>query len=171
MVIDMKDALNLIVMLICMLLCGIVLAETSVSSGYFRLSMGDTEVEQKYSKLQNVIVGGIGLAEECNCTVTIHRPDITVKWSQSDPVLTLKMVSWSIPTHRDNGNALPANEIDHYIVSYWKEGGSEQFITVSGVEQEQAVEDLPKGTWIFRVMTVDTDGLEGEWSELVRVVI
>ena len=167
----MKDALNLIVILICMLLCGIVLAETSVSSGYFRLSMGDTEVEQKYSKLQNVIVGGIDLAEECKCTVTIHRPDITVKWSQADPVLTFKTMSWDAPTEHVDETPLAAGDIDHYIISYWRTGASEQFITVSGVEQERVIDGLSKGAWNFRVMVVETNGMKSVWSELVEVVI
>ena len=162
---------SLIILIACLFMCGASFAETSVSSGYFRISMGGTEVEQKYSKLQNVIVASINLAEECKCTVTIHRPDITVKWSESTPALTFKTMSWDAPTEHVDNTPLSADEIDHYIISYWLTGASEQFITVSGNKQERVIDGLSSGAWNFRVMVVETNGKESEWSELVEVVI
>ncbi|MBL4940955.1 MAG: hypothetical protein JKY81_04755 [Colwellia sp.] len=118
-----------------------------------------------------MIVEGIKLSEECRCTTTIHRPDITVRWSESTPILISKTMSWDAPTERENGTTLRADEIDHYVISYWRKGDSEQFITVSGNNQESVIDELSKGTWLFRVMTVDTDGLKSDWFELVEVSI
>lgn len=152
-------------------MCGASFAETSVSSGYFRLSMDDAQVEQKYSKLQNVIVAGIKLSEECECKVTINRPDITISWVQTSLPLITKTMSWDAPTQRVNNDPLDASEIDHYIISYWRNGDTEQYITISGSNQERVVEGLSPGVWSFQIMTVDTDDLPSEWSELVEVSI
>ena len=161
----MKD---LILLIACLFMCGASFAETSVTSGYFRLSMGDVEVAEKYSKLQNVIVAAVNLAEECKCKVTIKRPDIYVSWIRP---ATTKTVSWDKPTERENGAILTDSEIDHYVISYWKVGSNEQFIIVESSSLERTIETLTPGIWRFRVKTVDTDNLASLWSDIVEVDI
>ena len=162
----MSDNFAFFLILFCMILCGLVFAETTPKSGYYTISMGDVKVVEKYSQLYKALNEGIKLSEECKCKVTIHRPDISIRWSKS---LTSKVMSWRRPTQRENGDYL--KHVDYYIISYWVSGGKELFIVVMGKKEDRTINDLTPGSWVFRIKAVDTDGLESGWSQLVMVSI
>ncbi|MBK1887112.1 fibronectin type III domain-containing protein [Marinobacter sp. DY40_1A1] len=77
-------------------------------------------------------------------------------------------MSWSAPATRVNGESLAMGEIDRYIVKYGTEQNVEDRTNEVTVEDGQAMEyqvaGLTEGTWYFAMKTVDTNGLESDWS-------
>jgi len=71
------------------------------------------------------------------------------------------------PTAREDGSALEANDISGYVLDH-----NGALITTTGADLNHTVEDLPNGSsHTFRAATVDTDGIQGEFTEAVSVNI
>jgi hypothetical protein len=77
-------------------------------------------------------------------------------------------MSWNAPSTRVNGDSLAMGEIEKYIVRYGTEQSIEERSNEAVVEDGQAMEyevaGLAEGTWYFAMKTIDTNGLESDWS-------
>ncbi|MBU2872562.1 fibronectin type III domain-containing protein [Marinobacter salexigens] len=66
-------------------------------------------------------------------------------------------------------------EIEKYIVKYGQEQNVEDRANEKVVEDGQAMEyqitGLTEGTWYFAIKTIDTNGLESDWSTSVSKTI
>ena len=82
-------------------------------------------------------------------------------------------LSWELPTQRVDGTPLPVEEIAHISVEAFKDG-----VQVSVLDYPPSIltaeypRDLPPNyTMCYRAKTVDTDGLESEWTaEVCKIV-
>lgn len=153
-----------ILLVTCLFICGLSFAETSTKSKMFAITMDDVKVIQQYP-LNEALNFGINLSQECRCKVTIVRPDKSTSWSK----LLKTKAAWKSPTKTESGDYL--KDVDFYIISYWRYGYNELFITVIGEKDEQTINDLLPGDWVFRIKAVDTDGLESGWSDLTMVSV
>lgn len=68
-------------------------------------------------------------------------------------------VSWDLPTTRESGNALPVEDILHVILSLSADQGGNFTVmdTIAPPATSHLLPDLTDGTWIVRLMVVDTD--------------
>ncbi|MBK1851170.1 fibronectin type III domain-containing protein [Marinobacter sp. 1-4A] len=66
-------------------------------------------------------------------------------------------------------------EIEKYVVKYGKEQNIEDRAHEAEVTDGQAMEyqiaGLTEGTWYFAIKTIDTNGLESDWSTSVSKTI
>ena len=71
------------------------------------------------------------------------------------------VVSWTLPTTKENGNPLPVTDIVGVDVSLSTDSG-QTFILLdtvpSGVPQEYSILDLANGEYIVRLRVVSVDG-------------
>lgn len=100
------------------------------------------------------------LSHECSCEVTIKTPDVKVRSKRGQ--LNNAEITWDTPTTRDDGSPLNQNEIANYVVARKVAETSERKVTVNG---------LLAGTHEFLLSTVDTDGVQGDWSSEIIVTI
>lgn len=80
-------------------------------------------------------------------------------------------LTWGTPTEREDGTPLAAEEIGSYVIEYGQEETSlGQSVTVEGTLNTTDINGLPNGTTqYFRIATVDSDGLRGEFSDTINV--
>jgi hypothetical protein len=85
-------------------------------------------------------------------------------------------VTWTHPTTRTDGSALPASQIGSTKVEWGTCQGS-SFGTAAGnasaagAATSLVVPNLPAGTYCFRAATIDTGGLQSGWSAVVSKVV
>ncbi len=82
-------------------------------------------------------------------------------------------LSWDIPSQREDGQALELYEIDGYKIVYGTdELNLSSVLSVSGAsETSVTVDELLSGTYYFAIATVDSDGVQGAYSETISVSI
>lgn len=89
-------------------------------------------------------------------------------------------LSWSIPTTREDGTALPIAEIDSYEIYYYPNGssiGSGEVVPVAAqtpggsMVSEQLISSIPTGNYWFTIITIDTDGNFSDIGTPVQVDI
>jgi hypothetical protein len=83
-------------------------------------------------------------------------------------------LSWRAPSQRVDGKTLSVSEIDGYRIYYGTSPGD--YDSVLSVDDPYTftlrIDDLPAGTYYFAMTTVDTNGLESDYSaETVRTVV
>lgn len=92
-----------------------------------------------------------------------------------EPVTGSAKMSWNAPSTRVNGESLAMGEIEKYIVRYGTEQSIEERSYEEVVEDGQAmtyeVAGLAEDTWYFAIKTIDTNGLESDWSVSVSKTI
>lgn len=90
-----------------------------------------------------------------------------------EPVVATIALTWDTPTEREDGSALELYEIDGYVIAYGTDTNNlSESVTVTGGGQLNAtIEDLSTGTYYFAIATVDSDGLRGEFSELITQTV
>lgn len=109
-------------------------------------------------------------------TVRVEDSSSTI---QSNPaLLTVEalrelQLSWSIPTHRENGDPLPVEEIGGYVIEYGTDHQAlDQRIEINSAQQTNCtLSDLSKGTLYLRIATVDAQGVQGIFSGIVAITI
>ncbi len=83
------------------------------------------------------------------------------------------LVTWTLPTTRESGLSLDPADIANVEVSMSGDLGA-NFTPVTTVlpsdPQEAAVSDLDIGDWIFRLIVVDTAGLQSVAVDVPAVV-
>ncbi|MDO6824221.1 fibronectin type III domain-containing protein [Marinobacter sp. 1_MG-2023] len=92
-----------------------------------------------------------------------------------EPLIGSAKMSWNAPSTRVNGESLAMGEIEQYVVRYGTEQDIEERSNEVTVEDGQAMEyevaGLTEGTWYFAIKTIDTNGLESDWSTTVSKTI
>lgn len=90
-----------------------------------------------------------------------------------EPVIASVELSWDIPELRDDGSDLALYEINGYIIKYGvDENNLNSTLSVDGATQDSVViAELNAGTYYFTIATVDSDGLQGAYSEQFEQVI
>ena len=89
------------------------------------------------------------------------------------PVSGSARLSWNIPTKRENGDSLSLNEIASYEIYVTAENaGSSRTIRLDNRNQTQfTLEPLSTDTYYFSMVTIDTDGMYSELSQVVSKTI
>jgi len=89
------------------------------------------------------------------------------------PVTGSARLSWNIPTKRENGDSLSLNEIASYEIYVTAENaGSSRTIRLDNRNQTQfTLEPLSTDTYYFSMVTIDTDGMYSELSQVVSKTI
>ena len=81
--------------------------------------------------------------------------------------------TWALPTKRESGQPLKAEDILHARVDLSSDGGTTwaEHDLIPGSQPQETVASLGFGTYIFRITIVDVDGREaGHIEETVSVV-
>lgn len=126
----------------------------------------DGVLRSSHSTYHKALQSAISSGSEC----VIKQPDIGV-YQQPDDMGRYKVtVSWTAPTKRVNGAALPHGEIDHFTLYPERSDG----IAVDPIEipatretEYHRVYMLAPGTWTFRATTTDKNGLTSDTSVAV----
>lgn len=79
--------------------------------------------------------------------------------------------SWDIPTQREDGSALNVSEIDAYIIKYSVDNGPSVNHVIAGGSTTTATIPGGAGVHTAQIATRDTDGLTGEYSDVLTVTV
>lgn len=77
--------------------------------------------------------------------------------------------TWDTPTLREDGSALPLDEIQTYIIEYTVDSQTRSVLT--GRVNSFALHHLTRGVCSFRIATIDSDGVQGNYSEPVILTL
>jgi hypothetical protein len=77
-------------------------------------------------------------------------------------------LEWTIPMQRENGDLLGASDLDGYIIEYSSKSGSVEQDYVQGGQVNSHSITLPPGSYQFRVIAVDNNGLTSNPSDWVN---
>lgn len=105
--------------------------------------------------------------------VPVVTPPPTPVVTPPPPVIGSAKLSWSIPTQRENGDALALNEISSYEIYVTAENaGTSRTIRVDNRNQTQfTLDQLSEDTYYFSMVTIDTEGMYSELSQVVSKTI
>jgi hypothetical protein len=79
-------------------------------------------------------------------------------------------LAWDIPQQREDGSDLALYEIDGYIVIYGTDAQHlDSTINISGGQETRyVIENLSANTYYFAIATLDSTGVRGAYSELMK---
>ncbi len=79
-------------------------------------------------------------------------------------------LEWTIPMHRENGDQLSASELNGYIIEFVNQSdpGAVDQAYVEGGQISTHLLSLPPGSYRFRVIAVDNNGLTSNPSDWVN---
>ena len=82
-------------------------------------------------------------------------------------------LSWDIPTERENGDPLDLSEIGGYEIAFKRADAEEYDVLIvdDHTAQSLTIPDLTSGDYEFKIASFDTDGMYGQYSELIRASI
>jgi len=82
-------------------------------------------------------------------------------------------LSWNIPEQREDESELELFEIDGYIIVYGTnaENLNSELVIDGASITSTTISELSSGTYYFAISTVDSDGVQGEYSELFQGTI
>ena len=131
------------------------------TSSSLSVTTASTEHSGNYSvKVSNEV----GSVMSSLAAVTVVAPQVTLH----DLAL-----SWDIPLEREDGSSLSLFEINGYTIAYG--ASSDQLDStvniVGGQQTAHTLRDLVPGTYFFAIATVDSDGLQGQYSDVVQVLV
>lgn len=91
----------------------------------------------------------------------------------SDPEAVMTMMEWDTPSARRNGVELPPSEIGGYLIEYERLDGSEVIheVVIPDGSANSKIEEIPAGTYQFRIFTQDAKGLMSDPSPWVTATI
>lgn len=79
-------------------------------------------------------------------------------------------LTWEHPTQREDNSTLERREIAYYIIEMTKDSGTPKLLPV-GPSDNFTLKYMPSGAYSFRISTVDTTGLQGDFSDAIGVNI
>lgn len=93
---------------------------------------------------------------------------VTLSTLAADIILT-----GDVPTQREDGSPLPVSEISGYQIIYGDtpDGLNQTYTITTPDKVEATIEDFDPGTYYFAVATVDSDGIRGNFSEVISAVV
>lgn len=82
-------------------------------------------------------------------------------------------LSWDIPTQREDGQTLGLAEIQGYAIEYGTSlSNLDSYVQIEGATNTQTrLEHLDAGTYHFRIATIDSDGVAGDYSSPISITI
>jgi Immunoglobulin I-set domain len=82
-------------------------------------------------------------------------------------------LSWDIPLEREDGSSLPLYEINGYTIAYGVDSNelNSTVRIVGGQQTVHTLTNLETGTYFFAIATVDSDGIQGRYSDAVQVLV
>lgn len=85
------------------------------------------------------------------------------------PTLALADIAltWTRPTQRVDGTALPVTEIASYKLNVTLNGNPLPTVSIAGDLQAHTFVDTVKGRYCFTLQTIDTDGLQSDPTQEV----
>lgn len=117
-------------------------------------------------------------ADQGNYTVLVSNPSSS-EFSEpafiavSQPQLGSIELTWDTPTEREDGRPLSFEEIQGYVIEYGdKAVGLQHSLNVDNqLPNSSIIYDLLPGTLFLRIATVDSDGVQGTFSETISITI
>ena len=85
---------------------------------------------------------------------TIQGAGLTVKCVRKAPENVTKVLTWDIPTEREDGTPLPIEQIRHYVLEY-----NDRSVIIAKDQTSYTINGLSSGVTTFTMWTVDSDGL------------
>lgn len=153
--------------------------EVSIKSGHYHFYInGVQELKDDgkpvYKTLDTTAKAyAINLSFECGCMVTIKQPSLEVTTKTTAIVVTEPLdslvLTWDLPTKREDGSDLLQSEIESFIIRGTYNGAPIDPITVTG--SRYTVRNLAKGTYVFTIATTTVDGLTGQPSKPIMEVL
>jgi hypothetical protein len=121
-------------------------------------------------------LSSVTLSDAANYSVMVSNSELPVF---SDVVsLSVSVVqvvssielSWDIPQEREDGSDLSLGEINGYVIVYGTdENNLTNELTVEGASvTSKVLENLNAGTYYFSIATVDSDGVQGNYSGVIN---
>lgn len=90
--------------------------------------------------------------------------------TEQTPLCVAKIeTQWQIPTERTDGTPLTPAEIQAFRWYHTPPGGTETFSNLLSTATTHTVDTAVTGEHVFRIATVDSDGVEGPSSPTVTV--
>ena len=79
-------------------------------------------------------------------------------------------LTWDIPQAREDGSDLALYEINGYVIAYGTDQDNlSNQLSVDGASSTiTMLENLASGTYYFAIATVDSDGVQGEYSSIIQ---
>ena len=79
-------------------------------------------------------------------------------------------LTWDIPQEREDGSDLSLGEINGYVIAYGTEQNNlSNTLSVEGASVTSTVlDELASGTYYFTIATVDSDGVQGAYSNVIQ---
>jgi len=81
------------------------------------------------------------------------------------------LLTYDTPTQREDGTALPFEEISGYKLYSSHNGVDSSIVNIPPGQNSYQFLDQPTGDYVYQISTVDSDGLEGNKSPTVLVEI
>jgi len=88
---------------------------------------------------------------------TIQGAGLTVKCVKKAPENVTKVLTWDIPTQREDGTPLPIEEIRHYVLEY-----NDKSVIIAKDQTTYTINGLSSGVTFFTMWTIDSDGLKSQ---------
>tara|TARA_R110002073_G_scaffold49025_2_gene131418 strand:+ start:42 stop:563 length:522 start_codon:yes stop_codon:yes gene_type:complete len=172
----MKNSIQGVLLILGLIMCSVVWpASVDIKGGRYYLYKGDSLISKDngdplwFTVDTTAKAGAVNESFRCNCVVTIKQPDITVTTFVADVVEPSSIeLTWDRPEHREDGSILLPNEIEGYSIE-WSGPGTE--VEVLATELSTVLVDVPIGTHVFRIATIDSDGVQGAYSAPISVQV
>lgn len=135
---------------------------------YYVYVKGKIVVNGRFQTESEAIARAARASLDCKCLSLIQRAVFTDR-----EILEAVAVeySWDAPTQREDGSALPLNEISGYTIEYgFSAGALTNTVNVSGGSTlTHTITDISGQSVIYaRIATVDSDGQQGNFSSTIN---
>lgn len=120
---------------------------------------------------ETISTGEKTLQQKKTNTTPVYTPQPAAPLDPTEPVQVLSVtLEWTIPLQRENGDLLGANDLDGYIIELIDQSDPDAVdqAYVEGGEASSHSFDLPPGSYRFRVIAVDSNGLMSNPSDWVN---
>jgi len=125
--------------------------------------------------IQNLAAGATltGILTVSTVDDTTHTVRITIRGADEANTTTEVTLSWVAPAEREDNTALSLSAIAGYKIYYGTaQGQYSNNVTINNsTAAGYTFSDLPAGTYYFVVTTIDTDGLESQYSDPVSITL
>jgi len=121
---------------------------------------------------QSLTINSATDSDQGSYTVTIENSNSNITSSPASLIvnnLPSLVLAWDIPTQREDGSNLTIAEISGYVIAYGTNATDlSMLITINNpLSQSLLLEDLEPGTLYFRISTVDSNQVQGNFSEII----
>lgn len=146
---------------------------------------GDGDITYQWLKDGEAIMGATSSSYNVSTATQVDAADYSVRVTNSrgsvfssvaslnvTPVQVLSSIelTWDIPQQREDGSDLEMYEINGYVIVYGTDENdlSNQLAIDGGQTTNTILEQLSSGTYYFSIATVDSDGIQGAYSDVIQ---